>query len=166
MTNPTAQSVPDASLDRIDRRILDLLQSDARLTSAQLAEQVALTHSPCWRRVRRLEEQGLIRGYHAELDPGRLGYGVTAFVSVNLESHRAELGLEFERAVADIPQIVACHNVSGRYDFFLEVVARDLQSFGAFARDVIRALPGVKEIYSSFSLRAIKSGRSLPVPLG
>ncbi|MBW7861450.1 MAG: Lrp/AsnC family transcriptional regulator [Rhodocyclaceae bacterium] len=159
----TAQNGSSDTIDATDRMILAALQEDARLTSAELAERVHLTHSPCWRRVRRLEERGFIRAYRAELDAARLGYDVTAFVSVNLENHRADLGEAFERAVQGIPQIISCHNVSGRYDFFLEVVARDLEAFGAFARDVIRALPGVKEIYSSFSLRAIKRERRLPL---
>lgn len=159
----SAQNNPGDSVDATDRLILAALQDDARLTSAELAERVHLTHSPCWRRVRRLEERGFIRAYRAELDAARLGYDVTAFVSVNLENHRADLGEAFERAVQGIPQIISCHNVSGRYDFFLEVVARDLEAFGAFARDVIRALPGVKEIYSSFSLRSIKRKRRLPL---
>lgn len=153
----------DAPLDRIDRAILAALQADARLSSAELAERVHLSASPCWRRVRRLEAGGYLTGYHAELDARRLGWGVTAFVSINLERHSAALGAEFERAVLAIPEIVACHNVSGGYDFFLEVVAADLESFGRFARETIRTLPGVKEMYSSFSLKAVKPGRRLPV---
>jgi Lrp/AsnC family leucine-responsive transcriptional regulator len=154
---------PEDMLDPTDRLILAALQDDGRLSSTELAERVNLTHSPCWRRIKRLEERGYIRAYRAELDAAHLGYDVTAFVSVNLENHRSDLGEAFERAVMGIPQIVACHNVSGRYDFFLEVVARDLEAFGTFARDVIRVLPGVKEIYSSFSLKSIKRERRLPV---
>jgi DNA-binding Lrp family transcriptional regulator len=151
------------NLDRADRRLLEEVQRDARITVAELAGRVALSTSPCWRRLRRLEEAGLIRGYHAELDAARLGWGVTAFVHVMLESHRAELGSRFEAAVKQIPQIVACHNVSGQYDFLLQVVARDLGSFGEFARNTIRSLPGVKEMNSSFSLKEVKAGQALPV---
>jgi DNA-binding Lrp family transcriptional regulator len=152
-----------APLDRIDRALLRLLQADARMTATQLAEEVALTTSPCWRRVRRLEEGGFIRGYRAELDPAKLGYGVTAFVSVMLEKHTPAAGRAFEDAVRAMPQIVACHNVSGRYDFLLHVVAPDLEAFGRFARETIRGLPGVKEMYSSFSLKEVKRGTT-PVP--
>ena len=159
----TADPTGDPELDRYDRLLLDALQSDARLTGAELAERVALSISPCWRRVKQLEAAGYIRGYQAQLDPRRLGYGVTAFVSVMLDSHRLDVGQAFEERVRDIPRIVACHNVSGRYDFLLEVLARDLESFGQFARDTLRKLPGVKESYSSFSLKAIKQDRHLPL---
>lgn len=151
-------------MDKVDKKILSTLQDDARVTVAELSERVSLTSSPCWRRVKALEEAGFIRGYHAELDPRQLGYDVTAFVNVMLENHRLDLGDSFEVAVQGIPQVVACHNVSGRYDFMLEVVATDLEAFGEFARNVLRALPGVKEIYSSFSLKSIKRSRSIPIP--
>jgi len=152
------------TLDRIDRQLLEEVQRDARLTTAELASRVALSTSPCWRRLKRLESAGLIRGYRAQLDPDRLGWGVTAFVHIMLERHDAKLGAKFEASVQQVPEIVACHNVSGQYDFLLQVVARDLKSFGEFARDKIRALPGVKEMNSSFSLREVKSAVALPVP--
>ena len=151
-------------MDRIDRILLASLQEDARLTVADLAERASLAASPCWRRVKALEDDQIILGYHADLDPRRLGYDVTVFVSVMLENHQLGLGQSFETAVLAIPEIIACHNVSGRYDFLLEVVARDLESFGLFARNVLRTLPGVKEVYSSFSLGSIKPGRRLPIP--
>jgi len=151
------------ALDRIDRRLLEALQADARLTTAELAQQVALSPSPCWRRVKRLEALGLVRGYHAELDPERLGWGVTAFVQVTLERHEPALGDRFEQAVRAMPEIVACHNVSGAYDYLLQVLARDLKAFGEFSRTAIRALPGVKEMNSRFSLREVKRPAGVPV---
>jgi DNA-binding Lrp family transcriptional regulator len=154
------------TLDRIDRRLLEALQGDARLTTAELAQRVALSSSPCWRRVKRLEEQGFIGGYHAALDPERLGWGVTAFVQVTLERHDLKLGGRFEAAVRDVPQIVACHNVSGAYDYLLQVLSRDLKTFGEFSRTVIRSLPGVKEMNSSFSLREVKRAGGVPVEGG
>lgn len=155
--------LPAPELDRIDCRLLEAVQRDARLTTAELAAQVALSTSPCWRRLKRLEDAGVILGYHARLDAARLGWGVMAFVHILLESHRAELGAQFEDAVLRIPEVIACHNVSGQYDFLLQVVARDLRHFGEFARTTIRTLPGVKEMNSSFSLREVKGGLSLPV---
>jgi Lrp/AsnC family transcriptional regulator, leucine-responsive regulatory protein len=152
------------ALDRIDRQMLEAVQRDARLTTAELAASVALSPSPCWRRLKRLESAGLIRGYRAQLDADRLGWGVTAFVHIMIERHDTELGSLFEQAVLQVPEIVACHNVSGQYDFLLQVVARDLRSFGEFARSTIRALPGVKEMNSSFSLREVKSAVALPIP--
>ena len=151
--------------DRTDKALLDALQTNARLTVAELAEQVALTTSPCWRRVKLLEENGFISGYQAVLSPKRLGYGVTAFVSVMMASHSKETARNFEQRLLEIPEIVACHNVSGRYDFLLEVVAKDLESFGEFAREVLQTLPAVKEIYSSFSFKSLKPHRVIPVPL-
>jgi DNA-binding Lrp family transcriptional regulator len=155
--------MPIDDLDRIDRRILVEVQRDARLTVAELAARVSLSTSPCWRRVKRLERAGIIRGYHANLDSARLGLGVFAFVHVTLDRHDAALGTRFEDAVRAIPEIVACHNVSGQYDYMLQVVARDLASFGDHVRDTLRMLPGVKEMNSSFSLKEVKPALTLPV---
>lgn len=154
--------MPNA-LDRSDKALLVALQGNARLTVAQLAESVALTTSPCWRRVKMLEDSGVITGYQAILSPKALGYGVTAFVSIMMASHSQEVARSFEQRLLDIPEIVACHNISGRYDFLLEVVARDLESFGEFAREVLQTLPAVKEIYSSFSYKSVKPLRMIPV---
>jgi Lrp/AsnC family leucine-responsive transcriptional regulator len=151
------------ALDRTDRRLLAALQDDARLTVAELAERVALSTSPCWRRVRRLEQAGYIEGYHAHLSAAKLGYGITAFVSVVMGSHTQDVARAFEAAVQEIPQVVACHNVSGEYDFLLEVVATDLATYGEFARNVLQGLPGVRELHSSFSLMSIKARRRLPL---
>ncbi|MGC5703088.1 Lrp/AsnC family transcriptional regulator [Pseudomonas sp. NFXW11] len=150
-------------LDRIDKALLSALQHNARLTTAELADSVALTTSPCWRRVKLLEESGAITGYQAILSPKALGYGVTAFVSVMMESHSRETARAFEQRLLEIPEIIACHNISGRYDFLLEVLARDLESFGEFAREVLQTLPAVKEIYSSFSFKSVKPARLIPV---
>ncbi|WFN14866.1 Lrp/AsnC family transcriptional regulator [Burkholderia contaminans] len=151
------------TLDRIDRILLLALQDDARLTIAELAEHASITASPCWRRVRQLQEAGYIRGYRAVLAPDMLGYGVTAFVSVMMGDHSQDVARQFEARLMEIPEIISCHHVSGRYDFLLEVIAADLHAFGAFTREVLQALPGVKEIYSSFSLKAVKDSRQLPV---
>jgi DNA-binding Lrp family transcriptional regulator len=151
------------ALDRTDRRLLAALQDDARLTVAELAERVPLSTSPCWRRVRRLEQAGYIEGYHAHLSAAKLGYGITAFVSVVMGSHTQDVARAFEAAVQEIPQVVACHNVSGEYDFLLEVVATDLAAYGEFARNVLQGLPGVRELHSSFSLMSIKARRRLPL---
>lgn len=154
--------MPNA-LDRTDKALLTALQGNARLTVAELAESVSLTTSPCWRRVKILEESGVITGYQAILSSKELGYGVTAFVSVMMASHSQEVARSFEQRLLEIPEIVACHNVSGRYDFLLEVVATDLESFGEFAREVLQTLPAVKEIYSSFSYKSVKPRRVIPV---
>ncbi|WP_313741647.1 Lrp/AsnC family transcriptional regulator [Pseudomonas sp.] len=151
-----------SDLDRTDRVLLSALQHNARLSIAELADRVALSTSPCWRRVKRLEAHGYIVGYQAVLSPKALGFGVTAFVSIMMDSHGRDAAQAFEQRLMEIPEIVACHHVSGRYDFWLEVLARDLESFGEFAREVLQRLPGVKEIYSSFSYKPIKA-RTLPI---
>ncbi|MCP2092045.1 UNVERIFIED_ORG: DNA-binding Lrp family transcriptional regulator [Paraburkholderia sediminicola] len=154
------------NLDRTDRKILEALQEDARLSSADLAERVSLTPSPCWRRVKRLEEEGVIRGYHARLDSEKLGYQVTAFVHISLDKKDTEHLQAFERAVLAIPQVLACHRISGRYDHQLMVVAEDLAAYGAFAEAHINGLPSVKEVYTSFVLREVKAPVNPPMPIG
>ncbi len=154
----------NTKLDRVDRNILEALQQDARLSSADLAERVSLTPSPCWRRVKRLEDEGVIRGYHARLDSEKLGYQVTAFVHISLDKKDTERLQAFERAVLAIPQVLACHRISGRYDHQLLVVAEDLAAFGAFAEKHINGLPSVKEVYTSFVLREVKAPVSPPLP--
>jgi DNA-binding Lrp family transcriptional regulator len=151
-------------LDRVDRKILEALQDNARLSSAELADLVALTPSPCWRRVKRLEEEGIISAYQARLDSRRLGYEVMAFVFITLDKNQTQYIQEFEQAVLGIPQILACHRVSGRYDHQLTVVAEDLESYGLFAEKFINGLPSVKEVYTSFVLKEVKAPTNPPLP--
>jgi DNA-binding Lrp family transcriptional regulator len=151
-------------LDRTDMKILEALQEDARLSSAELAERVSLTTSPCWRRVKRLEEEGIIRGYQARLDSRKLGYQVMAFVQISLELKDTANVQAFERAAQAIPQVLACHRISGRYDHQLTVVAEDLIAYGAFAEIHINGLPGIKEIYTSFVLHEVKAPVNPPLP--
>ena len=154
---------PQHELDAVDRSLLHALQQDGRATVGELAERVALSPSPCWRRVRQLEESGLISGYHAHLDRQRAGWGVLGFVQLGLHNHTAEVTAAFEREVQALPQVLACHNLSGRYDYQLEVVAPSLEVFAEFVRTRIRSLPGVREISTSFSLKEIKRTVALPV---
>ncbi len=151
------------SLDNTDRKLLDALQRDARQTIADLAQQVSLSPSPCWRRVRQLEESGVIEGYHAELSRQKLGYGVTGFVHLQMNNHTPDIMAAFEREVVALPQVLSCHNLSGHYDYQIEAIAPDLESFSQLVRVKIRSLPGVKEIATSFSLKEIKHAGMLPV---
>lgn len=154
---------PIPTLDAVDRALLEALQKNGRATVGELAEQVSLSPSPCWRRVRQLEEAGLISGYHAHLDRHRVGYGVLGFVQIGLHNHTAEITAAFEREVLALPQVLSCHNLSGRYDYQLELVAPDLGFFAEFVRTRIRSLPGVREISTSFSLKEVKRTVALPV---
>lgn len=150
-------------LDAVDRALLNALQKDGRATVGELAERVSLSTSPCWRRVRQLEDSGVISGYHAHLDRHRVGYGVLGFVHVSLQNHTAEVTAAFEREVQALPQVLSCHNLSGRYDYQVELVAPDLETFAEYVRTHIRCLPGVREISTSFSLKEVKRTVALPV---
>ncbi len=151
------------TLDKYDLAILGALQRDARLTNAELAQRVGLSAAPCWRRVRALEESGFIRGYRAEIDRHKIGLGVLAFVRLDAERSTGELTQAMERAIAQIPEVVSCHYISGTGTFELQVVARDLDSFSQFARGVLLNLPNVKDMHTSFSLGEVKAGGALPL---
>lgn len=152
-------------LDATDKALLTLLQDDARRTVAELAEAVSLSTSPCWRRIRALEKDGVIAGYHAQLNRRKLGYGVTAFVHLQMTSHTLEATEAFERAVVALPQVIACHNLSGHYDYLLEVIEQDLDALAHLVRSQIRSLPGVRELSTAFSLKAVKAAGALPLSM-
>jgi Lrp/AsnC family leucine-responsive transcriptional regulator len=151
------------TLDKFDIAILNELQADARLTNAELAQRVGLSAAPCWRRVRALEDQGFIKGYRAEIDRHKIGLGVLAFVRLDADRSTGDLTREMEAAIARIPEVVACHYISGTGTFELQVVARDLDSFSHFARDVLLNLPNVKDMHTSFSLGEVKASSALPL---
>lgn len=151
------------ALDSTDIAILRALQQDGRLTNARLAEQVALSETPCWRRLKRLEADGYIDAYRADLNRRKLGFGVVAFVQITLGDHAGDAPLRFEQRVAAMPEVLSCHNVTGESDYLLQVVAADLDTYGVFVRDTLRRLPGVSAIRSNLSLREIKSSHALPL---
>lgn len=151
-------------LDSTDKLLLGALQGDARLTSSELAERANLSQSPCWRRIKRLEEAGLIAGYSARLDRRALGWGVLAFVTITIDSQDEKLSLAFEATVRDIPEVVMCHGVSGPEDFVLVVVAQDLDAYSSLMQHKLRRLPGVKLVRTSFSLQEVKPLHGMPVP--
>ena len=151
------------SIDSTDQALLLALQSDALQTAAELAELVSLSQSPCWRRIRNLEAAGIIEGYHARLSRKHLGFGVTGFVHLQMANHTPEMAAAFEREVVALPQVLSCYNLSGHYDYLIEAIAADLESFSTLVRNKIRCLPGVREIATSFSLKEVKQPGSLPV---
>ena len=151
------------TLDKFDVAILSELQTDARLTNAELAQRVGLSAAPCWRRVRALEEAGFIKGYRAEIDRHRIGLGVLAFVRLDANRNTAELTREMEEAIGRIPEIISCHYISGAGTFELQVVSRDLETFSVFARKVLLNLPNVKDLHTSDSLGEVKASSSLPL---
>ena len=151
------------TLDKFDLAILAELQSDARLSNAELASRVGLSPAPCWRRVRALEQAGYIKGYHAEIDRHRIGLGVLAFVRLDAERNTGDATRALEEAVRALPEVVACHYISGTGTFELQVVAQDLDSFSRFALQRLINLPHVKDLHTSFSLGEVKASRTLPL---
>lgn len=151
-------------LDDADFRILQQLQGNARLSNKALAERVALSASPCWRRVRELEEQGVITDYVTRLDRHRLGYRILALASVSLENHHAESVAAFDAAIQTWPEVLECHKISGAYDYMLKVVAEDLASYDEFISKRVLQLPCVRELNTTFSMREMKSTTRLPLP--
>lgn len=149
--------------DTIDVLILRELQKDGRMTNVDLAQRVGLTAPPCLRRVRSLEESGVIKSYHAELDAAQLGFGITVFAMVSLRS-QAESDLEaFEAHVAALPEVRECFMLNGEIDFILKIVARDLQSFQRFLTSRLTSAPNVSSVKTSLTIRCSKSEVGVPI---
>jgi Lrp/AsnC family transcriptional regulator, leucine-responsive regulatory protein len=151
------------TLDRFDLAILHELQSNGRLTNAELAQRVGLSAAPCWRRVRALEEGGFIKGYRAEIDRHKIGLDVLAFVRLDADRNAGNITRELEDAIRKLPEVISCHYISGTGTFELQVVSRDLNSFSQFAREVLINLPHVKDLHTSFSLGEVKASSALPL---
>jgi Lrp/AsnC family leucine-responsive transcriptional regulator len=155
--------MPKSDLDAIDCRIVAELQSDGRLSNVELAEKVGLSPSPCLRRVKRLEQEGYIEGYRAALRRDRVGLGFSVFVGVKLDGHANERALAFEKAVVEMPEVIACHLVSGEADYFLEVVVPDLADYQRFLVGKLLNLPIVREVRSNIAIQTLKAGAPLPL---
>lgn len=153
----------ETELDRIDRRILEVLQRDGRITNSDLAEKVSLSASACLRRVQRLEQAGVISGYTALVDPRAVGLGLQAFVRVQLARHDAESIAHFVNRVSASAEVVACHALTGDMDYLLQVVVEDLDHFSRFLLDRLLNDSGVADVNSSFVLRTVKQTGALPL---
>jgi len=132
-------------LSRIDRNLLRLLQKDARISFAELARQVGLTTTPCKERVKRLEREGYIRGYHAELDPAKLGRGLVVFVQITLQRTAGDAFSEFTEAIRDVPEVEECHLVAGNFDYLIKARVKDMSEYREFLGGSLMQLPGVQE---------------------
>jgi DNA-binding Lrp family transcriptional regulator len=153
------------SLDQIDLQILSELQNDGRMTNVELASRVGLTAPPCLRRVKTLEDDGAIEGYHAALNANRLGYTITVFAMVSLRS-QAESDLRaFEEHVKGLEPVRECHMLNGEIDFILKVVARDLQEFQTFLTTSLTTAPNVASVKTSLTIRTSKNLPGVPVRL-
>lgn len=152
------------TLDRYDRQILDILQLDGRISNQALADRVGLSPSPCLRRVRALEESGLISGYRAVLDARRLGLKLIAFVSISMDRHTPERFEKFDAAVAGWPEVLECSLITGRdADYQLKVVVADMDAYQDLLLNRLTRIEGVTGVHSSFVLRQVVERTALPV---
>lgn len=152
-------------LDEIDRRILASLQENGRMTNVEVAERAGITAPPCLRRVRALEEGGVIRGYHADVDPASLGYTITVFALVSLKSQAEDDLQTFEQHIAKLPEVRECFMLNGEIDFVLRVVAQDLQSFQRFLTSHLTPAPNVASVKTSLVIRKSKNDPGVPIPV-
>lgn len=161
-------------LDKTDRKILAVLQADGRLSNQDVAEKVSLSPSPCLRRIKRLEEAGVIRQYVALLDPDKIGLGLLAYVNVRLEKHSeghspggratgATPRGDFAQSVANWPEVVACYAMTGEMDYLLRVHVEDMDHFSRFMMSTLLRHPAVQDVKSSFALQRIKDTTALPL---
>lgn len=149
-------------MDQWDRHIIELLQRDGRMTNVDLSEKIGLSESPTLRRVRQLEDEGVINRYTAVVDQRKLGLEVTAFVLVVMEKQPDTSTEAFHEAVIAEPHIIECHAMSGSHDYLMKVVARNMDHFSALCMEDILKFPGVQHVESNFSLRMIKESKGLP----
>ena len=158
--------IANVPLDGIDARILAELQRDGRMTITDLAERVGLSASPCLRRVRMLEEAGVITGYVAVVDQNRVGLEVNVFASIRLERQREEELERFNSAVAGWPEVMECYLMTGTRDYLMRIVVGSLGDYERFIKDKLSRLDGVASIESSFALSRVKHSTAVPVPRG
>lgn len=149
------------TLDDLDWKLLTLLQKDCRISNADLAEAAGLSASSCWRRVRALEEAGLIQRYAAVLDPARAGMGFQAMVHVQLTRHDPEKLAEFIRVIEDRPEVVECFATTGQADYHVRVIVRDLEAYNQFLEDVLFRLPAVASAQTNVILRSVKANKGI-----
>ncbi len=155
---------PPMSLDRIDRRILTVLQENNRLTNVELAEQVGLSPPACLKRVRQLRESGVIIGDVSLVNPELSGNKMTMLVSVEMERDRKDIYAQFQNSINRAPEVIECYQTTGSYDFVLIVCVRDIQAYEAFLERVLRADPNIRKFQSSVSIRRIKYSTAIDIP--
>ena len=151
-------------IDRYDRQILQLLQQDGRISNQELADKIGLSPSPCLRRVRALEEAGLIVGYQVLLDAKKLGLSLMALIHISMDQHTPERFNAFEAQIAEIPEVLECLLITGQSaDYQLKVVVKDMDAYQELLLNRITRIPGVTGVHSSFVLRRVVDGRALPL---
>ena len=151
-------------LDKTDRKILQLVQHDGSLSASEIAERVNLSQPPCWRRIKRLEEEGYIERRVAMLNRKKLGLTLVIYAEVKLTANGRQAVGEFEDLIRSFPEVTECYVMMGRSDFLLRIVTRDIESYEVFFRDHLSQLPGVRDITSAVALSEVKYTTELPVP--
>jgi Lrp/AsnC family transcriptional regulator len=150
-------------LQKQDIKILSLLQSDAGLSTASIAEQINISQSPCWRRINKMEEEGLIKGRVAVLDRVALGMEVVVFSTINLTSTGRQNLIEFEREIVQHPEVMECYTMTGIWDYMLKIVTRDIRHYEEFIRNTLTASPAIRELHSHMAVTEIKNSTELPL---
>jgi len=151
------------SLDKKDRMLLNLLQQDCMLSLQTLADAVNLTTTPCWKRLKRLEDEGYIRGRVALLDGEKLGLGLTAFVLIKTQQHSSSWFQQFVAVVQAMPEVMGFYRMAGEYDYLLRVQVADMKSYDGFYKRLVNGIPGLLDVTSSFAMEEIKYTTALPV---
>jgi DNA-binding Lrp family transcriptional regulator len=157
---------PIVEMDRVDREMLRLLQSDGSMSNAALGEKLSLSVTPCWRRRKRLEDDGVITGYQTTIDRRAIGLKLFAFVQIRFHMHSDKTADQFEAVIQGRPEVLSCHKVTGDADYILQVVAEDLDAYGEFVERILRKQPGIASIQSSLAMREVKFSSRLPIPDG
>lgn len=151
-------------LDRIDRQILMRLQADGSLPIQRVADEVGLSVNPCWRRIRRMEQAGVIQARVALIDPQKVGLGLTVYVRVKTNQHSAEWARTLEAVIAAMPEILECHRIGGDVDYLLKVVVTDMAGYDRTYKALIERLPSLADVSALFSMERLKSSTALPIP--
>ncbi|SFQ06405.1 Lrp/AsnC family transcriptional regulator [Tranquillimonas alkanivorans] len=150
-------------IDDADRRILRVIQEAPGLTMRELGEATGLSHTPCWRRLQRLQEAGIVSDKRYIVDPEAVGYEIVVFCFVRIAEHRRARLQEFEAAVARVPEILQCYSLSGEHDYVLQVIARSVRAYEATVKNALTELPNVQSISTSFTLKRVKASNVVPV---
>ena len=155
--------MPRTEIDRIDREIIRLLQEDSELSAAAVGERIGLSQSPCWRRIQRLREEGLVQGQFMRFDRKKLGFDVLVFAQVKLTAHGRSKVPEFAETIRQFPEVQECHLVLGNIDFLLRIVARDIEEYERFFFEKLSHLAEIQEVHSNIVLSEIKYTTQLPI---
>lgn len=150
-------------MDGIDRKLISLLQQNGKLTMKELSAELGLSITPIYERLRRIEREGLITGYHASVDHKKAGFGFAVFSSVTLESHKSEFLREFEREIIKFPQVLECYHLAGSFDFLLKVLVKDMDDYATFVNKKLAKLNNIRLVQSMMVLKNIKQTTALPL---